>query len=326
VGKTMKKYKKKEGFTIVELLTVMSIIIILMSILVPVMGEVRKHVMRVQQMYQFKAIGSGLELYRNDLDGYPESSIDIKGTHSATGGFSYSGAMKLTEAIMGQDLLGYHSSSRLREDYSDGINTSVYLYQRGSQGQPPDAYNLSLRKGPYLKLDESNAYRLWNVYKDHTINKAGFYREVFVLLDIYNNVENNSQTGEALIGMPILYYRANTSGTYHPHFENNDIAKSFIGYTDSPENIYDYRDNDLLIQMGIPGNPDYAHLMASGNQTTSHGTPLNSSSERFFYHNTFNENIAITAGRPHNYDSYILISAGFDGEYGTSDDVFNFQK
>jgi hypothetical protein len=23
-------------------------------------------------------------------------------------------------------------------------------------------------------------------------------------------------------------------------------------------------------------------------------------------------------------DSYILISAGFDGEYGTSDDVFNF--
>jgi hypothetical protein len=28
--------------------------------------------------------------------------------------------------------------------------------------------------------------------------------------------------------------------------------------------------------------------------------------------------------KPYRQDSYILLSAGFDGEYGTSDDVFNF--
>ncbi len=30
--------------------------------------------------------------------------------------------------------------------------------------------------------------------------------------------------------------------------------------------------------------------------------------------------------RPYRSDSFILLSAGFDGEYGTRDDVYNFQK
>ena len=30
--------------------------------------------------------------------------------------------------------------------------------------------------------------------------------------------------------------------------------------------------------------------------------------------------------RPYRADSYILMSAGFDGLYGTKDDVFNFEK
>jgi hypothetical protein len=99
-----------------------------------------------------------------------------------------------------------------------------------------------------------------------------------------------------------------------------------MGQTNSPENIYDFRDNDLLLQMGMPWNPGYAHLMASGNQNTIHGVPLDKSSERFFYHNTYDENIALPNGRPHNSDSFILISAGPDGEYGTGDDVTNFSQ
>jgi hypothetical protein len=42
-----------------------------------------------------------------------------------------------------------------------------------------------------------------------------------------------------------------------------------------------------------------------------------------FYVITRDEKITSMA-RPMRSDSYILISAGFDGLYGTSDDVFNF--
>jgi hypothetical protein len=42
-----------------------------------------------------------------------------------------------------------------------------------------------------------------------------------------------------------------------------------------------------------------------------------------FYQQIRNEKIT-SIYRPNNADSYILLSAGHDGEYGTGDDIFNF--
>jgi hypothetical protein len=46
-----------------------------------------------------------------------------------------------------------------------------------------------------------------------------------------------------------------------------------------------------------------------------------------FYMNTTNDKMLATttaAVRPYRADTYILISAGYDGEYGTPDDICNF--
>ena len=53
--------KKTKGFTIVELLTVMSIIIILMGVLVPALNRVRRFSKIVTQRGQFHEISKGLE-------------------------------------------------------------------------------------------------------------------------------------------------------------------------------------------------------------------------------------------------------------------------
>ena len=45
-----------------------------------------------------------------------------------------------------------------------------------------------------------------------------------------------------------------------------------------------------------------------------------------FYEETWNEKVEISTGRPYRMDSYILMSAGFDGLYGTRDDIFNFEE
>jgi hypothetical protein len=42
-----------------------------------------------------------------------------------------------------------------------------------------------------------------------------------------------------------------------------------------------------------------------------------------FYKETWNQNVQVPGNRPYRADSYILMSAGFDGLYGTKDDVFN---
>jgi hypothetical protein len=154
----------------------------------------------------------------------------------------------------------------------------------------------------------------------------------FVLCDAYTNVENNSPTGKTYIGMPVLYYRANTTGNGHPHFIGNDPVSGPAGQpapTPGPTNYYNYLDNDALVQLGMPWlkNPLVGHLMDSTAKLTRYNDPpMNQSNAYFFYHNTYDEDVPLPQGRPHRSDSFILLSAGLDGEYGTSDDITNFPQ
>ena len=119
------------------------------------------------------------------------------------------------------------------------------------------------------------------------------------------------------MGMPILYYKANITGTSHTYYQESDPCRV--------TNVYDNWDNQYLVNIPVPWNYPRVHPMAGlgstgSGGTTSEGTTSNAS---IFYTKT-RDNKVPTGDRPYRTDSYILISAGFDGEYGTSDDIFNF--
>ena len=61
--------------------------------------------------------------------------------------------------------------------------------------------------------------------------------------------------------MPILYYRADPNGM------NHDVDDS-----DNPANIYDYRDNQMLLSRGVPGRPAQKNRRAS--KRTAHLIPI----------------------------------------------------
>jgi len=82
--------------------------------------------------------------------------------------------------------------------------------------------------------------------------------------------------------------------------------------TDSQGNIYNYLDNSELLELGMPG----------GTAPTGYTYPLYDP-ERF-YQNTLSDKVPIPP-RPFRADTYILISAGYDAEYGTADDIMNFE-
>ena len=199
-------------------------------------------------------------------------------------------------------MLGFHQDSRFRADCTDGAGNYLYDNPPGSLGSPT-LDNLQARRGPYLQLENANAYRLEDIYEAGLLAGGGFdYPELFVLCDEYARVKNK-RTGKK-IGMPILYYKADTSGFRHD--ANNPPTTS-----DDKDQIYNYLDNDYLVGLGTPPDGATAHL-------------LYAEPERF-YESTKNERITITDGRPYRSDSYILISAGVDGQYGTRDDIFNFE-
>ncbi len=299
--KSIKKSKRRAAFTIVELLTVMSIIVILIGLLVPALNQVKRYAYEVKQRAQLKSIDTAIELFNSEFDGYPDSS------RRGPDGAEYCGAMKLCEAVMGQDLLGFHPDSTFRADGTDGVNRSLYP---DASNLSPEAYksNLSTRKGPYLPLDNANAFSLQDLYG--TIQPFQYNHRV--LCDVYKRVTH--RTIGSKVGMPILYYRANTANTLH------DVQNP-----DNPQNIYNYRDNQTLLMLGKPWNQANPNNQGQPGESTHRlAIEANRPPGFRFYMNTKNEKV-LTASRPYRADTYILISAGWDGEYGTPDDVCNYE-
>jgi hypothetical protein len=93
-------------------------------------------------------------------------------------------------------------------------------------------------------------------------------------------------------GAPILYYRADTS-------------RKLI------RDMYNVLDNDAIVNLKLQMDRKIHHLAASDNQY------------EFFYDYIRDPKIEARAW-PYRPESYILISAGADGLYGTSDDIKNF--
>lgn len=281
------KPNRRAAFTIVELLTVMSIIVILIGLLVPALNQVRKYAREVKQQAQFNSFSVAIELFNSEFDSLPDSSATDQDD------IPYCGAMKLAEAMVGQDLMGFHPDSIFRSNGTDYTDRLLYTDENSV------SFDTAARKGPYLPIENANGYQLKDIYD----NTGNFAPKHFVLCDVFGRVTHRG-TGRK-IGMPILYYKANTANIMH-NIENPD----------DPENVYNYMDNQNLILLGKPWDPP-----SSGG--TPHKLAVEGGAGVRFYWNTWNEQVT-TASRPFRSDTYILISAGNDGEYGTADDICNF--
>ena len=235
---------------------------------------------KVRQKAQFHTIDAALELFNHEFDGYPPSdAVDSVGQ-------PYCGGMKLCEAVMGQDLLGFHPDSVFRADGMDPTG------QRDLYLESIDKDNLRARRGPFTPAASANAHKLIDVYGGHNIGPFG--DGAFVLCDTYKREHKSG----VMVGMPILYYKANAANSAHD-----------VNNPDNPENIYNYKDNHALVGLGVPGQPGRKHPLFAD--------------PKIFYEMTRNYEIT-TQSRPFRADSYILLSAGKDGSYGTEDDIVNF--
>ncbi|UCD49068.1 MAG: hypothetical protein JSW27_16225 [Phycisphaerales bacterium] len=280
-----KSFSRYRG-SVREILFILALIFIIVAVFMIHPRPHRHYAYQVKQVAQLHSVSTALELHSNELGDYPPSEANDPT------GVPYCGALKLCEAVMGQDFFGFHSNSAFRADGRDAMG-AIDLYpdvDRLSAAER-DA-NLEARKGPYVQLENANTYRLADIYgKGQT---GAFDENLFVLCDTYIR----KRPGGAKTGMPILYYRANPKGTAH---DVND--------PDSPANIYDFRDNRMLLNLGVPDEPNAVHPLADA---------------RRFYINTQNDK-PFGPLRPYNPDKFILISAGYDGLYGTADDICNFE-
>jgi len=273
--------KSTKGFTLIELLTAIAVSALLLSILLPSLYRVRNMAREAKQKVQFSAIDQALLAWRNDYGEYPPSSYydDVQNNH-------FCGAQKLAEALFGLDLLGYHPLSTFKPDIDVA---KFYPYE-------PSEANLRERQGRYLELEAANAFMLGDQTIDDTFvdgllpNTGSFYPRSYVLCDEFARFPIAVGIENKKAGMPILYYRANTS------------SRKMGG--DEWSRIYNPIDNSDFVSDLFNQNffNAFTAFVIDPKATQLTGVDW-----------------------PYKPDSYILISAGLDGIYGTLDDITNFR-
>ena len=298
--------RKKTGITIIELLIVLGIIALLVGLLLPALSAVRNMAKETKQKAQFSTIELALATFKNDEGDYPPSG---GWDYTRNASSDYCGAQKLAEALLGWDLMGFHPKSAWKAsglDSADGTSSYDPAHTRDINADGiPDTFDE--RKGPYLELASSDAFRTGGP-EGLFFDSGALNPDRFVLCDVFSRkriVMLNQVTGGTVrykAGTPILYFRANTSSKY-------------LG---DPEagSIYRVGDNRELMRLG-----SVEEKLQDIRQHPFYNPPQFSN----FFRDIMDPKIT-TANRmwPYRPDSYILISAGADGLYGTPDDIRNF--
>jgi len=320
------------GFTIVELLTVMAVIAVLIGLLIPALALVKDNAKEIQQKAQFHGLDVGIELYKSQFGAYPPSNDNNINTSSSPenpdDNTVYCGANKLAEAMVGRDLLGFHPNSDFRSDGMAEVSltttppstgeVTVYSAFNDTTNWETADENMKARKGPFIDLENANAFAMDDVYGSSNSNFAGGFSDNYamdtidgtvssyplVLCDVYAK-KRSGTTNAKKTGTPILYYRARTNYTMQDSQDTDGIE----------DDIYYYDDNSALLDLGMPDDGIAFTLLDTTNQNV----------EENFEDMIINENIQ-TVLRPYRADTYILISAGKDGDFGTADDIYNFEK
>jgi prepilin-type N-terminal cleavage/methylation domain-containing protein len=327
----------RKAFTMAELLTVVVIIALLLGIILPSMTAVRTKAKETAQKAQLGIIAIGLEAFKQDYGDYPQSNYNNLAPPA-----TYSGPQKLAEALVGWDLMGFHPKTSWRADGYTATGPPYFVANPPltSMSYDPDRdrglNTLSERKGPYIDVAAANAFKLSELYNNFgplSSNPLNTY----VLCDVYHVRKLTDKAGKTVFaGSPILYYKANTlNKTIDANYATTNVVLPQT-YSDR---IYDYYDNYLITssyKLTVYGDGgqqllhplDYIdkgneHTVFYGDQTRYNPVKAPGYAGSGIGYGIRDTKIGNPV-RPYNPDSYILISAGRDGLYGTADDIHNF--
>lgn len=316
---------RRSAFTLVELLTVIGIIALLIGILVPSLARARDIAKKTTTRAELDTIGKSLSMFENDFKGLPESSSDrrdpILGLPDATSNDRLMGAHWLARAMAGPDFQGVDNGGHFLKDREkvSVVGGQITGVASGGTGIPFVTAATADRKGSYLESAKVLARDTDNRLQQVTSPGTGR----LVIIDSFN--------------WPILYYKANPRARHS--FSNTNPA---YGAND-PLGIYNLNDNILITGDGSPNSswdfsgsgvdhglgyfgPSQSDILSNPNSVHSDVPPAATHRGKSFVdylheHRTHETGNVIKPVKP---ESFVLISAGKDGVYGTDDDVNNF--
>jgi len=317
MGQSTKRTWSESGFSLIELLVVISIITMLIGFLATGIQGVKRHANNLRQKSNFHAIEVGLELFQKDYDDYPPSKTISDGTD----GHRICGAQHLAEALVGRDMRGFDPKSNW---YAPAEDEKIYASSNKEGATDEDIADSRTRRWKlFIELKKMGAFVMHDLYENYTgdvysTNEPDVPDDFRapVITDIFRQkkikVPYKDQT--EWVGSPILYYKANSSSRLFKKVpEAGDEFESWI---------YNYEDNRGIIELGTVKDPLVKHHFDESVTYTDTEENEQRNGVHLFYKTITNPKVSYD--KPFNAATYILISAGRDGIYGTRDDITNF--
>ncbi len=295
------------GFTLLELLVVIGIISMLVGLIAPGLRAVSIAAKKLKQKAVLHSLETGLELFAKDFDGYPDSTAVVDG------GKFVSGAQHLVEAMVGRDGRGFDPKTNWNPIVPDPAVTDLYTDVPKS---------LNRRMGPYIEIKDISARLvfpdLYDVDPVTVYSGTGTGKErAPVFVDIFRHRRITLPSGSSVwVGNPIVYFKANAASRFFRDTSQPDISKW----------TYNYLDNQEIFKLGTVKDPAVEHRFDPA--YIDPDTAVTDQGQEFFYKYITNPKATQTGTveyyRPYNAKTFILMSAGYDGIFGTKDDVTNF--
>lgn len=342
----MRNRNNRSAFTLVELMVVILIIGVLVGVLVPAVSAVRTQAKVTATKAIHQNLATALEAFKASQKvggSYPPSTPDSddqgNGARLANSPYTgeeiaVSGAGLLVWALSGADQLGSPGFKKFRStsvrwsedtvtDFNAGTPSQSGAYAIYPTGNPRAGQTVHPRAEAFVdttrvKLSQNagtpGAPR-FEIEAERKARNAAVDRRYPMYLDSF--------------GFPILYWRADPAGT--------KLADQYAGAdTGAQRGIYHLGDNEGLLR-GFPGVEESLQLSQSENshrlqwdngmsgagRTLGNRNPLEVLQPFTFPYYIADGNVQAKLS-PQRRDSYLLVSAGPDGVYGSSDDVTNF--
>ncbi len=306
----MKKMKNKtKAFTLIELLVVVAIIASLIAIMAVSLGQVKRVATNLKQKGEFHGLEVSIELFQNAFKYYPDS-VKINGGSDYT-----CGGQRLAETMEGRDERGFHPKSRWHPDLETAAGLTLYDISVNDTTKE--------RKPVYFELKHSGMYtldELWGVGNTGTLHgDAPILTDVFVR----NRAADPAVTEK--VGSPVLYFKAHPTKRFRVNSSNQVVNPAI--QSEYQQWIYNFDDNiDILSLAWLrePGSPQDTVGFPPHYQPRDDYPGVTDEAELFYQIMTQRQDTSTGFYKPYNASTYILISAGWDGIFGTKDDITSF--
>jgi len=345
----------KSAFTIVELMVVVLIIALLISLLIPAIGKVRERARATETANFISQLQAAIESYQQEYRAYPGPIADdmlrnngLALTFSSSNPAGYDNTFKNGRVTAPENLvLGLLGGLVFN-------TTSGFIeYDPTLVGQGPRGLNPAQPKSHPAFID--NTRLSW---RDSSTGKTGHYLDGAGFADDSSIPEF---VDTFLTPMPVLYLRAKrgvqpittgltatnnsvvTFSTALPRVGTYDLS-AIVAYTGA----YTGNEASPALDGNVPPSND-AHSIGEGKKASGYmagGSSVSMPNSNFYHGLRTVDPTATLANTGNTYkypydaypylqdpnspnsarnkDSYILISAGIDRIYGTSDDVVSF--